>query len=93
VGWPGSAGFDPGEFQVDGIDQVAVPLSAEDEDGFYHGFSNATLWPLYHDGVRPPEFHRTWWASYVEVNRRFAGKAASIAGRGDLVWVHDYQLQ
>ncbi len=93
VGWAGVPGADHGEFQVDGIDQVSVPLSAAEEDGFYHGFSNGTLWPLYHDGVRPPEFHRHWWAPYVDVNRRFAERAAAVAQPGDLVWVHDYQLQ
>lgn len=93
VGWAGVPGVDQDDFQVDGIDQVAVPLTAEEEDGFYHGFCNGTLWPLYHDAVRPPEFHRTWWATYVEVNRRFAEKAAAAADPGDVVWVHDYQLQ
>jgi len=93
VGWAGVPDVDHGEFQVDGIDQVAVPLSVTEEDDFYHGFCNGTLWPLYHDGVRPPEFHRTWWAAYVAVNRRFAEKAAAVAEPGDVVWVHDYQLQ
>lgn len=93
VGWAGVPDVDHGEFQVDGIDQVAVPLSVTEEDDFYHGFCNGTLWPLYHDGVRPPEFHRTWWAAYVAVNRRFAEKAAAVAEPGDIVWVHDYQLQ
>ena len=92
-GWAGVPDVDHGEFQVDGIDQVAVPLSVTEEDDFYHGFCNGTLWPLYHDGVRPPEFHRTWWAAYVAVNRRFAEKAAAVAEPGDIVWVHDYQLQ
>ena len=32
---------------------------------FYEGFSNATLWPLYHDLVAKPEFHREWWDAYV----------------------------
>lgn len=93
VGWAGVPDVDHGEFQVDGIDQVAVPLSVTEEDDFYHGFCNGTLWPLYHDGVRPPEFHRTWWAAYVAVNRRFAEKAAAVAEPGDIVWVHDYHLQ
>ncbi len=62
-------------------------------DGFYHGFSNRTLWPLYHDAVQTPEFNERWWAPYVEVNRRFAESAAKVAKRGDLVWVHDYHLQ
>ena len=55
--------------------------------------SNATLWPIYHDVIAKPEFHREWWDSYVAVNRRFADKAVEIAEEGATVWVHDYQLQ
>jgi trehalose 6-phosphate synthase len=43
--------------------------------------------------VAPPEFHREWWDSYVEVNRRFAKRAARVARRNAVVWVQDYQLQ
>jgi trehalose 6-phosphate synthase len=70
-----------------------VMLTAEDVELYYEGFSNATLWPLYHDVIAPPEFHREWWESYVAVNRRFAEAAADAAAEDAVVWVHDYQLQ
>jgi trehalose 6-phosphate synthase len=93
IGWSGSAdgGLDP--FVDDGLSLVPVPLSAEEVEDFYEGFSNATLWPLYHDVVAKPEFHREWWESYVRVNRRFAAKAAELAAEDAQVWVHDYQMQ
>ena len=47
-------------------------LSAEDVADYYEGFSNATLWPLYHDVIVKPIYHREWWDRYVDVNRRFA---------------------
>jgi trehalose 6-phosphate synthase len=72
---------------------VPVTLSAEDIQLYYEGFSNATLWPLYHDVIVAPEFHREWWESYVAVNRRFAEAAAEAADDNAVVWVHDYQLQ
>ena len=72
---------------------VPVMLSAEDVRLYYEGFSNATLWPLYHDVIVQPEFHREWWESYVAVNRRFAEAAADAADDNADVWVHDYQLQ
>jgi trehalose 6-phosphate synthase len=72
---------------------VPVMLTAEDVQLYYEGFSNATLWPLYHDVIVAPEFHREWWESYVAVNRRFAEAAAEAADDGADVWVHDYQLQ
>ena len=68
-------------------------MNAEEIEEFYEGFSNATIWPIYHDLVAKPEFHREWWDAYVSVNHRFAEKAADIAAKGATVWVHDYQLQ
>ena len=68
-------------------------MSEREVEEFYEGFSNATLWPLYHDLVAKPEFHREWWESYVTVNQRFADKAAEVAAEGATVWVQDYQLQ
>jgi trehalose 6-phosphate synthase len=72
---------------------VDVPLTAELVEAYYEGFSNSTLWPLYHDRIVAPDYHRETWNAYVEVNLQFAEKAASVAGRGATVWVHDYQLQ
>ncbi|MCA9299864.1 MAG: trehalose-6-phosphate synthase, partial [Phycisphaerales bacterium] len=68
-------------------------LSKDELAGYYDGFSNATLWPLYHDAIRPPEYRRRWWHPYEEVNRRFADAAASAVSRNGIVWVHDYHLQ
>ena len=93
VGWSGSAGAAPDPFDTDGIHLVGVALSAAEVEDFYEGFANATLWPLYHDVITPPEFHRRWWDTYVEVNERFAATAADQAASGAWVWVHDYQLQ
>ena len=55
--------------------------------------SNSTLWPLYHDLVAKPEFHREWWEAYRRVNQRFAEAAAECVGEHGVVWVQDYQLQ
>ncbi len=93
IGWTGSADEKVDPFDNDGMHLVPVMLSAEDVQLYYEGFSNATLWPLYHDVIVPPEFHREWWESYVAVNRRFAEAAAEAADENADVWVHDYQLQ
>jgi trehalose 6-phosphate synthase len=93
IGWPGGTetGLEP--FEDDGLSLVPISLTATDIEEFYEGMSNATLWPIYHDVVAKPEFHREWWETYVDVNRRFSEKAAEIAEKGATVWVHDYQLQ
>ncbi len=93
IGWPGGTDTDLEPFEDDGMSLVPVSLSAEEIEEFYEGFSNGTLWPIYHDVVAKPEFHREWWDSYESVNRRFAEKAAEVAGKEATVWVHDYQLQ
>ena len=98
IGWPGIADEIPGDgepepIEQDGLTLVPVGLSTQEVADYYEGFSNATLWPLYHDVIVRPEYHRHWWDSYVEVNRRFAETTARTAAPGATVWVQDYQLQ
>jgi len=93
IGWGGQADLDLEPFDWDGIRIVPMKLSADDLENFYEGFSNDTLWPLYHDVIAPPGFHRVWWDSYVSVNQRFANAVAAVASQAATVWVHDYQLQ
>jgi trehalose 6-phosphate synthase len=93
VGWPGVSEADLPPFDDAEMTLHPVTLTANDVRDFYEGFSNATLWPLYHDVVMPPEYHRHWWEAYVRVNRRFARAAARISAPGATVWIQDYQLQ
>lgn len=93
VGWPGVADRDIAPFVHDDLRIHPVRLDEADIEGFYEGFSNSTLWPLYHDVVVKPAFDRAWWTAYRDVNRRFAHAAAAAAAPGGTVWVHDYQLQ
>ncbi|MGV9857948.1 alpha,alpha-trehalose-phosphate synthase (UDP-forming) [Gordonia sp. NPDC003425] len=92
VGWSGIADSDE-DPDVEGISIHAVPLTSQEIAEYYEGFSNATLWPLYHDVIVKPEYHREWWNTYVEINRRFAEAASRAAAPGAIVWVQDYQLQ
>ncbi|MGL4307161.1 MAG: alpha,alpha-trehalose-phosphate synthase (UDP-forming) [Mycobacteriaceae bacterium] len=93
VGWPGVADTDENPITEDGLDLYPVNLSENDIADYYEGFSNATLWPLYHDVIVKPEYHRVWWNAYVDVNRRFAESASRAAAPGATVWIQDYQLQ
>lgn len=93
VGWAGEAGLAPEPFEHDGIEQRPVPLSRDELDGFYYGFCNGTLWPLYHDAVVSPEFHRHQWRPYQAINARYANHAAAVLHGDDIAWVQDYQLQ
>ncbi len=93
VGWAGQADLELEHFDWDGIRIVPIKLGDEDLENFYEGFSNGTLWPLYHDVIAPPSYHRVWWDSYVSVNQRFANAIAAVCAPNATVWVQDYQLQ
>ena len=98
IGWSGSLS-ESGEAtpglpaELDGLALDEVPLTDADIRAYYEGFSDGTIWPLYHDAVAPPAYHRHEFERYVDVNRRFADVVAKAAPPGGVVWVHDYQLQ
>lgn len=92
IGWAG-VGSGPAEtFRVNNINHVAVSVSDAEIDDYYLGFCNGTLWPLFHDGIRTPEYHRRWWNAYRRVNQRYAEAVLEHSNPGDLIWVHDYHL-
>ncbi|RTL61784.1 MAG: trehalose-6-phosphate synthase [Pseudonocardiaceae bacterium] len=93
VGWPGLADAEVEPLVEDGLQLHPVMLTADEVENYYEGFSNGTLWPLYHDVVAPPAFHRHWWRAYVRVNERFAEAVAEVAAQGATIWIQDYQLQ
>ncbi|WP_083906477.1 alpha,alpha-trehalose-phosphate synthase (UDP-forming) [Acaricomes phytoseiuli] len=93
IGWHGAPDEKVEPFANGDMFLVPVPLDEEEVELYYEGFANTTLWPLYHDVIAPPEFHRTWWEAYRRVNQRFADAAAAYAAPGATVWVQDYQLQ
>jgi trehalose 6-phosphate synthase/phosphatase len=97
IGWSGVAQLPAAvQLEVDAALSAAgalpVPLREEEVDGFYRRFANAVLWPLLHEErpEAPPD--PAAWATYQEVNERFARCIARGARAGDRVWVHDYQL-
>ena len=93
VGWAGVPGQGPEPFYQERLWLRPVSLSAEEIEQYYEGFSNETLWPIYHDVIVQAAFHRRWWNTYRTVNRRFAMAIVEAAAPGATVWVHDYQLQ
>jgi trehalose 6-phosphate synthase len=93
VGWAGGIGPAPALPDIGTLRIRPVALSSEELAGYYEGFANSTLWPLYHDAVEQPVFDRGWWETYRAVNRRFAEAAAEVAEPGAAVWVQDYHLQ
>ena len=94
VGWDGGTRGIPAELPDFSVRLVPVSLTSAQVRQYYHGFANATLWPLLHDAIEKPRFERVWWRSYQDVNANFAAAAeAALDERPDaLAWVHDYHL-
>jgi trehalose 6-phosphate synthase/phosphatase len=70
----------------------AVDIPQEIATGFYEGYSNQTLWPLFHQFPSLLNFKPKHWRAYVEANRRFCDVVLEHVQTGDTIWVHDYQL-
>jgi trehalose 6-phosphate synthase len=94
VGWDGGTKGIPPTLPGAGVRLLPIRLSAAQVRDYYHGFANATLWPLLHDAIEKPRFERAWWQCYRHVNGVFADRALAALGaeRQALAWVHDYQL-
>lgn len=93
VGWNGGAADMPQRVDRIPIDLRPIHLSRSHIRDYYDGFSNRTIWPLFHDLVQPPRFERGWWHAYREVNERFAEELDDLKeADGGLFWVQDYHL-
>lgn len=98
IGWPGIAGSSNWDdiLEITSIDcgyqMRAVSLTIEEVSGFYNGFSNQVIWPLFHDLQTKCNFSCKFWESYITVNRKFADVVYNCCNNNDLIWVHDYHL-
>jgi len=97
IGWPGIIS-DSKIIQQKVVQKLeaehcsAVFLTEELVANYYDGFSNATLWPLFHYFTQYTVFEEKYWEAYKQVNQLFAEAIISQAKQDDTVWVHDYQL-
>lgn len=59
---------------------------------YYEGYSNRTIWPIFHSFSSYAKYSTTEWESYKKANALFAQKVLEVCRPGDVIWVHDYQL-
>ena len=71
---------------------LAINLTEKELNDYYYGFSNRTIWPLFHYFMEYTKFDEQEWMGYKKVNEKFAEKILENLEDGDTVWVHDYQL-
>jgi len=69
-----------------------ISLTPDQVENYYWGFSNETLWPLFHDLLDRAHFSQVYWQSYCDANRAFARAASRCVEKEGLIWVHDYHL-
>ena len=99
IGWPG---IPTDELTDEDIQRITkklrkqncypVFLTQKQLEGFYNGYSNSVLWPMFHHlpietGDTPAN-----WKAYKEVNRLYADITLELSKASDDIWVHDYQL-
>ncbi|SDQ65620.1 bifunctional alpha,alpha-trehalose-phosphate synthase (UDP-forming)/trehalose-phosphatase [Flagellimonas zhangzhouensis] len=99
IGWSGLTDEETPPELEDDIDKALaeqgcakVNLNAQEIDGFYFGFSNRTVWPLFHYFLEYSEFELDFWETYKSVNQKFADAIIEQSDEDDTIWVHDYQL-
>ena len=98
--WIGSVDFSPqiwkkvkdkdiksSNFRVD-----PIFIQPDVYDNYYNGFSNSTIWPLFHYFPFLAQYDRDFFEAYIQVNFLFAEKILAIAKKDDIIWIHDYQL-
>ena len=101
IGWNGHVGYDKDfkdkivvgkDCNKKGYSLKFVNLSTNEVKNYYHGFSNRSLWPLFHGFISQSHFNKDYYNFYVKINNRFANSILEEATGRELIWIHDYQL-
>jgi trehalose 6-phosphate synthase/phosphatase len=71
---------------------IPVFLEKKEVRDYYEGFSNGTLWPLFHYFPKYTVFEESYWDCYKQVNLKFCEAIIKHTNEDDLIWIHDYQL-
>ena len=99
LGWPGLAtgrltAEDKAKIRKNLNSKNCMPvfLSQKQIEQYYLGFSNRTIWPLFHYLPLNTVYENRFWQTYTQVNHIFCDEVIKITRPGDFVWIHDYQL-
>lgn len=97
VGWPGKQILKKHQPKLSTelfskFQNLPVFLNQKQIDNHYLGFSNKTIWPLFHYFSDKSTFAKEYWDDYKSVNKLFAAEILKIYKPGDLIFIQDYQL-
>ena len=100
--WFGRPGLNKGEISATERDKLTkaykekncypVYLGRKEHERFLDGFSNRTLWPLFHYFTQNAIYREELWKAYLKVNREYLEEILPHLKAGDRVWIHDYHL-
>ena len=71
---------------------ATTPLSDTEYAGYYLGYANSVLWPVFHNRLDLAKFEAGFFERFVDVNRRLVGLLQPMLNPDDVIWVHDYDL-
>jgi trehalose 6-phosphate synthase/phosphatase len=99
IGWSGIDNSNLSPEQTNMVQQalerekcVNVELTNEEVELYYEGFSNKTIWPLFHYFNQFVVYEEEQWLAYQRVNQKFAEVISENMDGVDKVWIHDYHL-
>jgi trehalose 6-phosphate synthase/phosphatase len=70
----------------------SIFLTRNQIEKYYYGFSNNTIWPLFHYFTQYVIYEERMWETYCDVNKLFYHEIIKIVKPTDIIWIHDYQL-
>ena len=94
-GWSGETSdlgtdSEPKRETVGDVELVTVDMTEQEQEEFYGGYANTTLWPLMHYRLDLASFERRFEATYRHVNERMAARLRPLLTAEDTLWIHDY---
>lgn len=97
IGWPGIHPENEHKKQkitkeLESLHIHPVYLTEEQKHYYYEGYSNSTIWPLFHYFFVYTQYDNRYWETYKNVNQLFLEEVKKVAKPDDLIWVHDYHL-
>jgi len=96
IGWNGLVGknkYAEKTAEMEGGYRVKfLGLSKQEVRDFYHGFSNRTIWPIFHGFIPQSFFDTNYWKAYKRINRRFTEKVLEEVNGDEVLWIQDYHL-
>ncbi len=99
IGHPGIARHDIRKAEKEKLEKEFLKINClpvysgkKENEKYVEGFSNRTIWPLFHYFTQNAVYREEYWESYVKVNRKYANRVIPVLDKGDKVWIHDYHL-